>query len=131
MEPGNEASMVLAMEYQKRRFLFTGDVEDAGEETLTQELKEHYQNVQWDFLKAAHHGSKNSTKETFLESVYPKYTLVSSGRNNRYGHPHKETLKRLEKYGSRLYGTASSGAVTIRVNGRKAWLTQTLGACYY
>lgn len=131
MEPGNEASMVLAMEYQKRRFLFTGDVEGAGEETLTQELKEHYQNVQWDFLKAAHHGSKNSTKETFLESVYPKYTLVSSGRNNRYGHPHKETLKRLEKYGSRLYGTASSGAVTIRVNGRKAWLTQTLGACYY
>lgn len=131
MEPGNEASMVLAMEYQKRRFLFTGDVEGTGEETLTQELKEHYQNVQWDFLKAAHHGSKNSTKETFLESVYPKYTLVSSGRNNRYGHPHKETLKRLEKYGSRLYGTASSGAVTIRVNGRKAWLTQTLGACYY
>lgn len=131
MEPGNEASMVLAMEYQKRRFLFTGDVEGVGEETLTQELKEHYQNVQWDFLKAAHHGSKNSTKETFLESVYPKYTLVSSGRNNRYGHPHKETLKRLEKYGSRLYGTASSGAVTIRVNGRKAWLTQTLGACYY
>lgn len=131
MEPGNEASMVLAMEYQKRRFLFTGDVEGTGEETLTQELKEHYQNVQWDFLKAAHHGSKNSTKETFLESVYPKYTLVSSGRNNRYGHPHKETLKRLEKYGSRLYGTASSGAVTIRVNGRKAWLTQTLEACYY
>ena len=82
-------------------------------------------------LKAAHHGSKNSTKETFLESVYPKYTLVSSGRNNRYGHPHKETLKRLEKYGSRLYGTAVSGAVTIRVNRRKAWLTQTLGACYY
>jgi len=131
MEPGNEASMILAMEYQKRRFLFTGDVEGTGEETLTQELKEHYQNVQWDFLKAAHHGSKNSTKETFLESVYPKYTLVSSGRNNRYGHPHKETLKRLEKYGSRMYGTASSGAVTIRVNGRKAWLTQTLGACYY
>ena len=131
MEPGNEASMVLAMEYQKRRFLFTGDVEGAGEEALTQELKEHYQNVQWDFLKAAHHGSKNSTKETFLESVHPKYTLVSSGRNNRYGHPHKETLKRLEKYGSRLYGTAGSGAVTIRVNGRKAWLTQTLGTCYY
>lgn len=131
MEPGNEASMVLAMEYQKRRFLFTGDVEGAGEEALTQELKEHYQNVQWDFLKAAHHGSKNSTKETFLESVHPKYTLVSSGRNNRYGHPHKETLKRLEKYGSRLYGTAVSGAVTIRVNGRKAWLTQTLGTCYY
>ena len=131
MEPGNEASMVLAMEYRKRRFLFTGDVEGAGEEALTQELKEHYQNVQWDFLKAAHHGSKNSTKETFLESVYPKYMLVSSGRNNRYGHPHKETLKRLEKYGSRLYGTAGSGAVTIRVNGRKAWLTQTLGTCYY
>ena len=130
-EPGNEASMVLALEYQKRHFLFTGDVEGAGEEALTQELKEYYQNVQWDFLKAAHHGSKNSTKETFLESVHPKYTLISSGRNNRYGHPHKETLKRLEKYGSRLYGTAGSGAVTIRVNGRKAWLTQTLGTCYY
>lgn len=130
-EPGNEASMVLALEYQKRRFLFTGDVEGTGEETLTQELKEHYQNVQWEFLKAAHHGSKNSTKESFLEVVHPKYTLISSGRNNRYGHPHKETLKRLEKYGSRLYGTAGSGAVTIRVNGRKAWLTQTLETCYY
>lgn len=130
-EPGNEASMVLAMEYQKRRFLFTGDVEGTGEEALTEKLKEHYRNIQWDFLKAAHHGSKNSTKETFLEAVHPKYTLISSGRNNRYGHPHKETIKRLEKYGSRLYGTAGSGAVTIRVNGRKAWLTQTLGTCYY
>ena len=115
----------LKVNYQNFTGLFTGDLEEAGEKEIINKLS-HV-----NYLKVAHHGSKGASSEAFLEQVKPDVSVISCGKKNRYGHPHKETLKRLEKYGSRLYGTASSGAVTIRVNGRKAWLTQTLGACYY
>ncbi len=49
-------------------------------------------------LKVAHHGSKNSTKEEFLEIVNPKASVISCGKDNSYGHPHKELLERLENY---------------------------------
>ena len=66
-------------------------------------------------LKVAHHGSKNSTDETFLQTVNPKIALISSGRNNRYGHPHEELLRRLENRDCLVYRTQVSGAVTVRV----------------
>ena len=66
-------------------------------------------------LKVAHHGSKNSTEESFLEMVNPRIALISAGRNNSYGHPHKETLKRLADRECRIYQTPESGAVTVRV----------------
>ena len=66
-------------------------------------------------LKVAHHGSKNSTEETFLEMVDPKIALISAGRENSYGHPHRETLERLADRECRIYQTPVSGAVTVRV----------------
>lgn len=71
--------------------------------------------ITWEILKTAHHGSKNSTTETFLQTVYPQYAWISAGRKNRYGHPHDLTLKRLEKSGAKIYSTQDNGAVAVTV----------------
>lgn len=115
-ESGNEASMVLALSYHNFDMLLTGDVEGAGEKQLIGELKEK---GTFKILKAAHHGSKNSTGEEFLETVKPAYTLISAGIGNRYGHPHKETLERLEKAESKVYSTKDCGAITVEVEESK------------
>lgn len=77
-------------------------------------------------LKVAHHGSKYSTKESFLEIVSPKIALISAGRDNSYGHPHAELLERLERCGSGVYITFETGAVTIYTDGTRVWLEQFL-----
>ena len=73
-------------------------------------------------LKTAHHGSKNSTTETFLQTVYPQYAWISAGRKNRYGHPHDLTLKRLEKSGAKIYSTQDNGAVAVTVRKKTMWI---------
>lgn len=126
-EPGNEASLVLALQYGEFDMLFTGDVEGKGEDLLTRILEEDYQDVTWDVLKAAHHGSKNSTGEAFLEAAAPSRTLISAGKDNRYGHPHKETLERLREAGSRMYSTADHGAIEVRTDGKSMGITGFCG----
>ena len=69
-------------------------------------------------LKISHHGSKNSTTEEFLDVARPSAGIISCGKNNVYGHPHKETLERLDKVGCKVFITKDYGALTIRV-GRK------------
>ena len=69
-------------------------------------------------MKVAHHGSKFSTSEKFLGLIKPKYSIISSGINNIYGHPHKELLERLETVGSSIYNTVDSGAITIKTDGK-------------
>ena len=113
-EPGNEASMVLELTDGELRVLFTGDVEGKGEEYLTDTIEE-----KCIVLKTAHHGSKNSTSDTFLEKAAPELAVISAGRENRYGHPHAETLKRLEKAGCAILNTAESGAITLRLTGKE------------
>ena len=118
---GNESSMVLSLKYEEFDALFTGDVEGEGEEKLEEELEETY-----DVLKVAHHGSKYSTKEGILDKIRAEIGLISSGRNNSYGHPHKELLKRLEKAGVKAYGTQENGSVTIKTDGKKMELESYL-----
>lgn len=77
-----------------------------------------------ELLKAAHHGSRYSTSEEFLELVSPRISLISAGENNSYGHPHEETLARLNKHGCDCYITPESGAITIYVN-RKGMRVET------
>lgn len=97
--------------------LLTGDVEGAGEEALIRELKER--NIEdVTVLKTAHHGSRNSTSAGFLAQVNPRIAVISCGRNNRYGHPHKELLERLGDCRAKVYMTSESGAITVRT-GRK------------
>ncbi|MCR5203308.1 MAG: DNA internalization-related competence protein ComEC/Rec2 [Lachnospiraceae bacterium] len=112
-EDRNAYSTTLSMEYCKVRFLLTGDIADEGEKEVIQVLKE--MQGEYDILKVAHHGSNLSTPEEFLKLVNPKISLISCGKNNRYGHPGKELLKRLEATGSSIYRTDESGAIEVMV----------------
>ncbi len=92
--------------------LLTGDVQNEGEAALQRELEARdIRDVS--VLKAAHHGSKNSTPKELLERLSPRLTVISSGRNNRYGHPHAELLERLEESGTVIAQTARYGAITV------------------
>lgn len=92
--------------------LLTGDVEGEGEEALMAELlTEKKEGVT--VLKAAHHGSRGSTSRELLELLHPVATVISCGRDNRYGHPHRELLERLEASGTCILQTAESGTVTL------------------
>lgn len=133
-EPGNAASMAVWVRYGRFDMLLTGDVEGEGEAALTaavDEAKEEWQRDGFDgileVLKVAHHGSKNSTSARFLEVTKPVYGLVSAGRDNRYGHPHRDTAKRLEDIGCRLYITPSDGAVTVWTDGSRMSISACAG----
>ena len=117
LEPGNGASMVLAVRYGEFDMLLTGDIEGEGERQLEKQLKAYYLNCTWELLKVAHHGSKNSSTEEFLRQVQPAYALISAGQENRYGHPHQETVKRLADAGSKVYSTQENGAIIVEVEG--------------
>ena len=69
-------------------------------------------------LKVAHHGSKNSTSEEFLKAANPKLAIISCGEGNHYGHPHEETLERLEKADVPWFCTKDYGAITVTVDGK-------------
>ncbi len=117
---GNDQSMVLFMECRGMGTLFTGDLPGERERKALEKIGNR--NVQ--VLKVAHHGSKYSTTEAFLESCLPGIAIVSAGQNNSYGHPHKEVIERLEERGCRIYGTYFKGAITIRYeNGKYSVLT--------
>lgn len=111
IEAGNAASMVLKVTGGDLDLLLTGDVEAGGEDALMQVLKENYNDVSWDLLKVAHHGSKNSTGEEILKLLQPTEAIISAGINNSYGHPHKETLQRLREAGCIIRSTQKQGGI--------------------
>lgn len=110
---GNEASMVLDVCFRRFDMLLTGDVEGAGETLLVESMPAK----SYEVLKVSHHGSKNSTSESFLKSVKPSIGIISAGENNVYGHPHNETLGRLQQIKCKLYETAKRGAVILETDG--------------
>ncbi|MCA1318870.1 DNA internalization-related competence protein ComEC/Rec2 [Bacillus tianshenii] len=103
----NDGSIVLYAEFGGLSWLFTGDIEAAGERDLIQ----RYPELKADVLKAAHHGSGTSSLAPFLDRLDPDYVLISAGRNNRFGHPHAEVLERIEGIGSMHYRTDEQGAI--------------------
>ena len=70
-----------------------------------------------DVLKIGHHGSKTSSSETFIDKMNPKYSIISVGINNRYGHPNKEVLNTLED--SKIYRTDQDGSVMLKIKNNK------------
>lgn len=92
--------------------LLTGDVEGSGEKAMIEELGKRADKEVW-VLKAAHHGSRNSTSRELLDLVSPKLAVISCGSGNRYGHPHRELLERLEDSGALVVRTDQTGAVTV------------------
>ncbi|MBM7312531.1 DNA internalization-related competence protein ComEC/Rec2 [Streptococcus suis] len=116
---GNNDSIVLYGRLLETNFLFTGDLEQ-GE----LDLIESYSNLPVDVLKAGHHGSKGSSYSEFLDHIGARIALVSAGENNRYKHPHQETLDRFDSRNIQVYRTDQQGA--IRFRGWKEWRIETV-----
>lgn len=123
-EETNAYSTVMHLSYGDFTALFTGDLEDAGERRVEEIIRQEEALQDITLLKVAHHGSKNSTSTRFLQETAPKIALISSGRDNRYGHPHVELLERLAKQECVVYRTQRSGAVTVRVRGKRVMVEE-------
>ena len=106
----NDNSNVIYLNYNGYKFLFMGD---AGIDKEKDILGKYYlYNV--DFLKVGHHGSNTSSSEYFINKINPKYSLISVGKNNRYGHPKDEVLDTLKN--SKIYRTDLDGSIEIKLN---------------
>ena len=109
----NNGSLVLRVDYGGTSFLFTGDMEQKAET----DLMASGANVRADVLKAGHHGSPTSSSEAFLEAVAPSIAVISVGKDNDYGHPHKETIEKLEKYNIPYERTDIKGTIVVGSDG--------------
>lgn len=87
-----------------------------GDASINVEKKflEKYKLTNVDFLKVGHHGSDTSSGKEFIDEINPKYSIISVGKNNRYGHPNKEVLNILNN--SKIYRTDLNGAIAIKIN---------------
>lgn len=122
----NEYSVVLEVTYGSFRAMLTGDVEGNGELKLLKCLQKRAVKDRLTVLKAAHHGSGYSTPDELLDSQFPVYTIISCGRNNSYGHPHKELMERLQAHRTNIFITCETGAVTFTTDGQKVRLSKFL-----
>jgi len=111
VKSSNDSSLVLKLKLKDTKILFTGDIESRGE----QEILDLNLDIKSDILKLAHHGSKTSSQINFLEHVAPCLAIVSTGKNNSYGHPSQEVLASLKKFNIPVINTAESGAVRIKI----------------
>lgn len=112
----NRQSIVMLAEYGGCGILFTGDIEREIEKKLVEKYGENIRKKKIMVLKAAHHGAKTSTTESFLDMVNPQYTVLSYEEGNRYGHPSEETVERLIQSGTKIVSTAENGAVYFQYN---------------
>lgn len=110
----NEWSAVLHLTYGATSFLFTGDAEYKSEADM---LKSK-QVLKADVLKVGHHGSNSSTSPAFLKAVAPKYAVISSGKDNKYGHPTQGTLQKLQQSKIITYRTDQKGTILAVSNGK-------------
>lgn len=106
----NDNSSVIYFNYNNYKFLLMGD---AGIE-VEKDLIEKYNIKDIDILKVGHHGSKTSSGKEFIDEINPKYSIISVGKNNRYGHPNKEVLENLKE--SKIYRTDEDGSIEIKLN---------------
>lgn len=92
----NNNSIICKLYYKNFSMLFTGDIEEIAEKQILQEYKDNLQLLSSTILKVAHHGSKSSSTQEFLENVKPKYVLIGVGANNNFGHPNDGVIERLK-----------------------------------
>ena len=117
----NDYSGVIRLTYGDTSFLFAGDAEKESEYNI---LEGGY-DVEADVLKCGHHGSRTSTTARFLKAVHPQYAVISCGVDNSYGHPHEETLEKLNILGASIYRTDMDKTVLARSDG--TWIAFTTG----
>ncbi|MBU8879459.1 DNA internalization-related competence protein ComEC/Rec2 [Bacillus sp. FJAT-29790] len=109
----NNSSIVLFANIAGIKWLFTGDLEEAGEEKLISS----YEKLKIDVLKVGHHGSKSSTSDPFLDQIKPRLAIISVGKNNRYGHPKREILEKLAVRHIKVLRTDQHGAISYVFKG--------------
>lgn len=113
LKKSNDSSIVARLVFGTKTFLFTGDIEEKTEKAL---LSSGLQ-LDSDVLKVAHHGSKNSSSKPFIEAVAPNIAVISAGKDNRYGHPHKQTLETIEMAGAKIIRTDEIGTIVLISDG--------------
>jgi Predicted hydrolase (metallo-beta-lactamase superfamily) len=111
----NNYSAVIKITYGNSKFLFMGDTEKLSEKEI---LNKNY-DISCDVLKLGHHGSSSSSSKAFLDKTAPKIAIVSCGKNNDYGHPHKETLEEMKKRNVQVYRTDIDGSIVLISDGKK------------
>lgn len=126
-ESANNYSIVLKLTYGDKSFLFTGDAEKISEEEI---LKEGF-DIKSDVLKVGHHGSRTSTTTEFLNKVSPDYAVISCGRENDYGHPHKATMDKLKDKRIQVYRTDEAGTIIASSDGKKVEFNVPKGSYKY
>ena len=109
----NDNSNVIYLKYNEIKFLFMGDASTVVE----QDLLSKYNLKDIDFLKIGHHGSKTSSSKEFITKTNPKYSIISVGKNNSYGHPNKEVLENLKD--SKIYRTDQDGSIMFKIKNNK------------
>src|SRR3989338_5038920 len=112
----NEASIVARLSYGKTSIMLTGDSTTKTEKIILKEnSKEKLASA---ILKVGHHGSRTSTSADFVKTVAPAYALISDGKNNKYGHPHQDTLDTLSKFGAKVFRTDLLGTIIMKSDGQ-------------
>ena len=109
----NDNSNVIYLQFNNYKFLF---MKDAGVEKET-DILDKYNISNVDILKVGHHGSKKSSSKEFIDEMNPKYSIISVGKNNRYGHPNKEVLNNLDN--SKIYRTDQDGSIIFKIKNIK------------
>lgn len=117
----NNYSAVVRLKYGTMTFLFTGDAEKISEDEM---VAEGYP-LNAVVLNLGHHGSNTSTTDEFLAAVNPKYAVISSGKDNKYGHPDKDIIQKLEDNNIEYFNTQTDGTITAVTNGQDIeWHTE-------
>ena len=109
----NDNSNVIYTELNGYKFMFMGDASS----TTEKEIMSIYNLPDIDVLKVGHHGSKTSSSKEFINEINPKYSIISVGKNNRYGHPNKEVLDNLKD--SKIYRTDKDGSIMFKIKNNK------------
>lgn len=114
-------SLVLLITYGKTKFLFTGDIEDTAQKRIADKYSnDSDEPFSISLMKMPHHGSYSGTLYTFVRTFMPEYVIISVGKDNPYGHPHKETLDLLnsKSYSPKLYRTDMNGDIIVKSDGK-------------
>lgn len=108
----NNTSIVMKLSFGNKSVLLTGDIEHELEHYLVKTQKD---NLDADILKAGHHGSDTSSIVSFLQLVTPSSTIFSAGKENRFGHPSRRVIKRVERFGSDVWRTDTQGDILVTI----------------
>lgn len=119
----NENSVVLRLDYKKKSFLFTGDIDSKVEAEIYQKYK-----VDVDVLQIAHHGSDYASGILFLKKASPEYAVISVGADNSYGHPRSTVLKRLTNFTKKILRTDKNGNIIFTSDGEKLTMKKDRGS---